>query len=174
VLNATKQVPLLLMVFSRNTLGGVCVPLRTITLLSIIVTSAPDVRWKQKQTKAAAKITAEMTGLQLQDHADNIEDAQLQQYTFMGYDLQSRQLLPRGYGSKFPAFFTCKAAVDNEVIDLMCPLFNKGVRPEAMSSVLLELHAKGYYCQYEKREHQSLRDHHMHSLLVVVRRYPKY
>jgi hypothetical protein len=95
-----------------------------------------------------------MTGLQLQDHADNIEDAQLQQYTFMGYDLQSRQLLPHGYGSKFPAFFTYKAAVDNEIIDLMRPLFNKGVKPEAMSSVLLELHAKEYYCQYEKREHQ--------------------
>ena len=31
---------------------------------------------KAKQTKAAAKNTVEMTGLQLQDHADNIEDAQ--------------------------------------------------------------------------------------------------
>ncbi len=79
---------------------------------------------KVKQTKAAATITAEMTGLQSQDHADNIEDAQLQQYTFMGYNLPSQQLLPHGYGSKFPAFFTYKAAVENEIIDLMHPLFN--------------------------------------------------
>ena len=63
--------------------------------------------------------------------------AQLQQYTFMGYDLRPRQLLPQGYGSEFPAFCTYIAAVDNEIIDLVCPLFNKSVRPEAMSSVLL-------------------------------------
>ena len=47
------------------------------------------------------------------------------QYTFMGYDLRSRSLLPHGYGDDFPAFFAHRSAVDKDVIDLMRPLFDK-------------------------------------------------
>jgi hypothetical protein len=35
-----------------------------------------------------------------------------------------------------------KAAVDNDVFDLIRPLVNKGIRPESISKLLLELHSK--------------------------------
>ena len=80
------------------------------------------------------------------------------QYTFMGYDSRSRIHLPYGYGDEYPAFHTDKGAVDLLIIDLMRPLFNKGVRPAALSDILLELHAKKYTRDYLKREQQLARD----------------
>ena len=64
------------------------------------------------------------------------------QYSFMGYDARSRQRLPHGYGDEFPAFLTHRGGVDKGVIDLMRPACDKGLRPEALASILLELHSK--------------------------------
>ena len=80
------------------------------------------------------------------------------QYTFMGYDPRSRIYLPHGYGDEYPAFHTYKGALDLLIIDLMRPLFNKGVRPSALSDILLELHAKKYTRDYLKREQNLARD----------------
>jgi hypothetical protein len=80
------------------------------------------------------------------------------QYTFMGYDSRSQIHLPYGYGDEYPAFHTVKGAVDLLIIDLMRPLFNKGVRPAALSDILLELHAKKYTRDYLKREQHLARD----------------
>ena len=44
------------------------------------------------------------------------------------------------------------------LIDLMRPLFDKGIRPEAWSDTLLELHTKRYTRAYVKRELLLTRD----------------
>ena len=67
-------------------------------------------------------------------------------------------LLPYGYGSSFPAFLTHRAAVDVSVVDWMRPLFDKGVRPEGFSKMLLEQHTNNYTRVYTKKEHLLLRD----------------
>ena len=78
---------------------------------------------------------------------------QFPSYTFMAHDVRSRQLLPHGYGNDFPAFFTHRSGVDLRILDLVRPLCDKGVRPDAISDILLELHTKAYFRAYEKREH---------------------
>jgi len=45
----------------------------------------------------------------------------------------------------FPAYLMYKAAVDNDVIDLIRPLVNKGIRPESISKLLLELDSEKYH-----------------------------
>jgi hypothetical protein len=64
------------------------------------------------------------------------------QYTFMGYNSKVLAKLPYGKGDEFPAFLTHKAAVDNLIVSLQRPLHDKGVRPHALSEILLELHSK--------------------------------
>jgi len=76
----------------------------------------------------------------------------------MGYNSRSRIHLPYGYGDEYPAFHTVKSAVDLLIINLMRPLFNKGVRPAALSDILLELHAKKYTRDYLKCEQFLARD----------------
>ena len=89
----------------------------------------------------------------------SVEEAIIKpQYTFMGYDPRSRIHLPYGYGDEYPAFHTYKGAIDLSIIDLMRPLFNKGVCPAALSDILLELHAKKYTRDYLKREQHLARD----------------
>jgi hypothetical protein len=63
-------------------------------------------------------------------------------YTFMGWDKQSLPLLEHGLGDEFPTFLTWKAGVDKQVLDLMRPLFDKQVKADTLSSILLELHSK--------------------------------
>ena len=62
-------------------------------------------------------------------------------------------MMPYGFGEEFPAFLTYQAGVDKVLIDLMRPAFDKGMRPEAFSMLLLELHSKKYHSDYIKREH---------------------
>ena len=57
----------------------------------------------------------------------------------MAWHAVSLQLLPRDYGMEFPAFLTYRGGVDKKLPDLMRPLFDKGVRPEALSNTLLEV-----------------------------------
>jgi hypothetical protein len=103
-------------------------------------------------TRLAIDAVADAVGL-------SVEEATIKtQYTFMGYDPRSRIHLPFGYGDEYPAFHTFKGAIDLSIIDLMRPLFNKGVRPAALSDILLELHAKQYTRDYLKREQHLARD----------------
>ena len=80
------------------------------------------------------------------------------QYTFMGYNSKVLRSFPFGFEQEFPAFLTHRAGVDLSIIDLMRPLFDKGVRPTALSDLLLELHAKKYTKDYIKRERLLERD----------------
>jgi hypothetical protein len=59
----------------------------------------------------------------------------------MGYDPEVLTNLPDGCGENFPAFLTHQSGVDKNVLRLERPLFDKGVRPEALSEILLELHS---------------------------------
>jgi len=77
-----------------------------------------------------------------------------EQYTFMGYDARSTCRLPYGWGDEVPCFFTRKSAVDYEIIDDIRPMFNKGVRPESYSDILLEQHTKEHMRQLKKRENE--------------------
>jgi len=42
-----------------------------------------------------------------------------------------------GWGMEFPAVLSHKAAVDNDIIDMMRPMMNNSYRCEAMSDLLL-------------------------------------
>jgi hypothetical protein len=72
--------------------------------------------------------------------------------TFYGYDAGSLKLLPCGNGDEFPAVLTHRSGVDKALIDLMVPLFDKGIRPHSLSSMLLEIYSKQYYRSYVRRE----------------------
>ena len=104
----------------------------------------------------AAKLAAEAAGLRVE--VDEETDASRPQFTFRGYDARSRAQLPHGYNDDFPAFLTHRAGVDMEIVDLMRPLYDKGLRPEALSATLLELQTKAYTKAYERREHRLKRD----------------
>ena len=56
-------------------------------------------------------------------------------YTFMGYEQGARTGLPHGYGEQFPAFLTYRAGVDLQLVDLMRPLCDKGVRCQSTPSL---------------------------------------
>ena len=99
----------------------------------------------------AARTAAAAAGMRVEDM--DVDNSDSEQYSYMGYDLRSRQLLPFGYGDEFPAFLTHRGGVDKEIVDLQRPLFDRGVRPESLSAVLLELHAKRYTEAYLRREH---------------------
>lgn len=75
------------------------------------------------------------------------------QYTFKPWNEHSLPLLPRSLSEEFPAFLTRKSGVDKSIIDMMRPLINHGIRPDAISSLLLELHSKEYqrsFIRYEE------------------------
>ena len=121
----------------------------------------------EKDAKTArAEATATATGLGLAVE-ETTSDGPLQ-YTFMAYDARSRELLPFGYGDEFPAFLTKRGGVDLALIDMMRPLFDKGLRPEAFSRTLLELHTKRYTKAYIQREHLLARDRRLDSRLPAA------
>ena len=72
----------------------------------------------------------------------------------MGWNKKSLDLMPYGYGEKFPAFLTHRAGVDKILLDIMRPAFDKGMRPHAFAGLLLELHSKKYSRDYLNREHE--------------------
>ena len=75
-------------------------------------------------------------------------------YNFMGWDEQSLSLLPFGRGSEFPAFLTHKAGVDKLIVDMMRPLFDKGIKPESLSNMLLELHTAEFTMKSVRHEYE--------------------
>ena len=113
----------------------------------------------------AAKVAAQEAGLDVQEEEEGTDNPP--QYTFLGYDARSRDKLPHGYGDNFPAFLTHRGGVDMLLVDLMRPLFDKGLRPEALSATLLELHTKAYTKAYEKREHLLKRDRRLQPALTA-------
>jgi hypothetical protein len=58
-------------------------------------------------------------------------------YTYMSLDQRSVPHLPFGFGALFPAFLTYRGGLHFTVIDLMRPLFDKGVRLWAQDLWLL-------------------------------------
>ncbi len=75
------------------------------------------------------------------------------QLTFMGWDKRILPLFPDGRGKQFPAILTKRSGFCNSLIDLMRPLFDKSIRPEFFSDLLLELHTKEWtrrYIMYER------------------------
>ena len=80
---------------------------------------------KEAVAAAAADVEVEVTKVNLQT-------------TFMGWDSRILPLFPDGVGKEFPAFLTKRAGVDLAIVDLIRPLFNKSIRPECFSEILLE------------------------------------
>ena len=78
----------------------------------------------------------------------------------MGWNKISIATLPFGFGTEFPAYLTWRSGVDLTIIDLMRSLFDKGVRPESFSNLLLEMHTKEYTKIVIKRERMFERDKH--------------
>jgi hypothetical protein len=80
-------------------------------------------------------------------------------YTFMAWNEHSLPLYPRSLSEEFPAFLTHKAGLDKKVIDLMRPLIDKGVRPEEISDLLLEMHSKEHSrCNIRYEEDSSYKN----------------
>ncbi|GFH49181.1 hypothetical protein CTEN210_05657, partial [Chaetoceros tenuissimus] len=69
---------------------------------------------------------------------------QVDQYGFHGYNHESFQLYENGIQYNFPAILTKRSAIDKSLIDLMRPLFDKGLRPLSFQKTLVELHSKKY------------------------------
>jgi len=65
-----------------------------------------------------------------------------ERYTFKGFDSNVLPLFPDSVGDMFPAFLTHRSGISKQLIDWMLPLFNKGVRPHALSEILLAHHKK--------------------------------
>jgi hypothetical protein len=72
--------------------------------------------------------------------------------SWYAYDPECLPLYPHGHGDEFPAFLTHRSGVDNLIIDMMRPLYDKGIRPHNMSDLLLEMHSKKYHQRYIRRE----------------------
>ena len=96
----------------------------------------------QLQRRQAKKVQRVIEAAIDNDTDAEVKEPQKTQHTFVGWNPISAGLLPHGCGDKFPAFLTWRGAVDLDVIDLMQPLFDKGLRPEALSDVLLEMHSE--------------------------------
>ena len=73
-------------------------------------------------------------------------------YTFMAWDRRVLPLYPDGRGEEFPAFFTKRAGVDKSLIDWMVPLFDRGVKGNALADILLQFHSKEYFKRYIRYE----------------------
>ncbi|KAK3271924.1 hypothetical protein CYMTET_19751 [Cymbomonas tetramitiformis] len=110
---------------------------------------------------------AEAVGLRVDEQCDSSAISSLPQYTFMAWNSASLAQLPFGYGDQFPAFFTWRGGVDKQIVDLMRPLFDKGLRPEALSSTLLELHSKRYTRDFIRREQDLSRKRQLQPQLVA-------
>eukprot|EP00956_Cyclotella_meneghiniana_P017776 scaffold29226_cov58-Cyclotella_meneghiniana.AAC.5 len=76
------------------------------------------------------------------------------QYSFMGWNSESLSRLPLGRGSEFPAYLTWKAGVDKTVLDMMRPLFDKGLKPESLSNMLLEMHTAEFAMKSLRHEYE--------------------
>jgi hypothetical protein len=81
----------------------------------------------------ALEEVCEENGVNIERRVDKV------QYSFMGWDKRIMHLYPNGIGMEFPAFLTWRCGLDNLVVDLMRPMFNKGIKPTQLANMLLEL-----------------------------------
>jgi len=79
-------------------------------------------------------------------------------YSFMGYNPSSVSSLPAGKGRNLGVFLTHRHGVTMRLLDWMRPLFDKGLRPEQLSDILLEKHSKYYFDMYLQREEEIFHD----------------
>ena len=85
-----------------------------------------------RANEAAAAVVAAV-GMNILDDEAEMEETATDEacsptYTFMAWDMRIRDLFPFGYGDEFPAFLTYRGGADYLLVDLLRPLFNKGVR----------------------------------------------
>ena len=62
-------------------------------------------------------------------------------YTFMGWNPVFLPLIYRGLGKRFPAILTHRSGLDKVVVRMFRPLFDHGMRAQAIAELLLELHS---------------------------------
>jgi len=128
-------------------------------------------------------VTPDLPLEEVEDDLDDEAAAKVRPYTFMSYNAMSVALLEDGLGEYFPAYLSHRSGCDKCVIDLMRPLFDKGVsqrvalllapdlphtgvscllplqlRPESYSNVLVELHSKKHTKDQIKYEYSVLRE----------------
>ena len=87
-------------------------------------------------------------------------------YTFMAYNKECLPLFPYGRGDEFVALCTWKSAIAKEVVDMMRPLFNAGVKPHRFASMLREWHAKEHLKNQLRYERQFKCDRRLRPGLV--------
>ena len=78
-------------------------------------------------------------------------------YTFMPWNRSCLPLFRHDRGEKFPAFLTWRAGLDKMVVNMLRPLLDGGMRPERVSSLLLELHSKKLTDQCLSHEYEMKR-----------------
>ena len=61
-------------------------------------------------------------------------------YTFMAWNAKSLPLIWKGLGEEFPAILTHKSGLCKDIATSLRPLFDRGVRPEALANLILEYH----------------------------------
>ena len=103
-----------------------------------------------------------------ENHARKVESGEIEpkdrdeetQYTFTPTNAVTKKLAPYGRGMEMKAVLTKDSGLDEEVLDLMRPLFNAGVRPATFSKILMELHTKEHTRMHIKSEHEITRRKH--------------
>ena len=85
-------------------------------------------------------------------------------YTFKPWHHRSVSALSHGHGSKISALLTKRGNVSVQIIHLMRPLFNAGVKPETFSKMVLELQTKTHVQKHIEYEHS----------LTVMRAVPEF
>ena len=101
-----------------------------------------------QQAKAQVEAFAKDKNLKVDVEVDDESS-----YTFMGWDQRVLPLLPYGKGNKFPAFLTWRAGVDKQIVKMLRPLHEGGMRPERVSDLLLELHSLKF--DEDRLEHEN-------------------
>ena len=62
-------------------------------------------------------------------------------YTFMGWNAGTLPFIHRGLGDEFPAVLTHKSGLAKEWVSMLRPLFDGGMRSEAIANLILEQHS---------------------------------
>ena len=83
-----------------------------------------------------------MTRRYICHHCEKVDIDPKPKYTFRGYNEESVKHLPRQHGLEMPALLTHKLAIDKQLISMMRPLFDGGVRPNRFRKMIAELHHK--------------------------------
>jgi hypothetical protein len=72
--------------------------------------------------------------------------------TFGGYDRTTLTLFPHAKGERFPAVLSHKGGISKELLRWTTMLFDAGVRPHRLSTILLAQHTARHSDDYIQRE----------------------